>query len=373
MAKPRLRRVRVFRAAAATAAVVCAGAAGSASAGDEHATALRLVPVVSGLRSPVYVTAAPGEPDRLYVGEQAGVVRVVERGRLRAQAFLDIRSRVRTTQLQGLLSLAFHPRYRRNRRLYVAYTGRAGNLYVVELRSRGGRALRESARVVFHAKASPHPLAHVGGHLAFGPDGRLYVGVGDGLFPEAAQDLESPLGKILRIDVDHPRSAPQVAAFGLRNPWRFAFDRATGDLYVGDVGDLRWEEVDYVRRRPGFVPNFGWSAFEARQRVSWRPITARETLVFPVVAYRHVRRGCSSVIGGYVYRGRALPGMRGRYVYGDLCSGRVSSFRISRGRAVERRPEGIVVPELLASFGEDGRGELYAVSLEAGTIYRLAA
>jgi glucose/arabinose dehydrogenase len=228
-----------------------------------------------------------------------------------------------------------------------------------------------SARVLLHAKASPHPLAHVGGHLAFGPDGRLYVGVGDGLVPEAAQDLSSPLGKILRLDVDHPGRAPQVAAFGLRNPWRFSFDRLSGDLYVGDVGDLRWEEVNYVRRRPAFVPNFGWSAFEGRQRVSWRRITSREALTFPIVAYRHARRGCSSVIGGYVYRGRELPRARGRYFYGDLCRGRVWSVRVVAGRATEWRREPIVVPELLSSFGEDARGELYAVSLAAGVLYRL--
>jgi glucose/arabinose dehydrogenase len=279
---------------------------------------------------------------------------------------------VRVTQLQGLLSLAFHPQFAANHRFYVQYTGRRGNLYVVEFRSRRGRAALRTARVIFRAKASPHPLAHVGGHLAFGPDGRLYIGVGDGLVPEAAQDLSSPLGKILRLDVDHPERPPEVAAFGLRNPWRFSFDRLNGDLYVGDVGELRWEELDYVRPRAGFVPNFGWSAYEGRQRVSWRPITAREALTFPIAAYRHAKRRCSSVIGGYVYRGRARPRARGRYVYGDLCSGRVWSLRVVRGRATERRTEAFVVPRLLSSFGEDARGELYAVSLDGGTVYALS-
>jgi glucose/arabinose dehydrogenase len=225
--------------------------------------------------------------------------------------------------------------------------------------------------VLLHARASPHPLAHLGGHVAFGPDGKLYVGVGDGLMPEAAQDLASPLGKILRLDVDRPERAPEVVALGLRNPWRFAFDRATGALYIGDVGELHWEEVNYLRPRRGFVPNFGWSAYEGRQRVSWRPLTARETLTFPIAAYRHARRGCSSVIGGYVYRGRSLPRERGRYVYGDLCSGRVRSFRVVRGRPTDTRAEPIIVPRLLSSFGEDARGELYAVSLDGGTVYRL--
>ena len=353
-------------------AIACAAlAAGDARARADSAR-LRLVPVVSGLRAPVYVTATRSEPDRLYVVEQAGVIRIVSRGAVLARLFLDIRGRVRVTQLQGLLSLAFHPRYSRNRRFYVQYTGRRGNLYVVELRSRGGRADLRTARVILRAKASPHPLAHVGGHLAFGPDGKLYVGVGDGLVPEAAQDLSSPLGKILRLDVDRPEQPHAVAAYGLRNPWRFSFDRANGDLYVGDVGDRHWEEVNYVRRHASSVPNFGWSAFEGRRRVSWRPITARESLVFPVVAYPHARRGCSSVIGGHVYRGRAAPSLRGRYVYGDLCSGRVWSLRVVRGRATDRRTERVVVPLLLSSFGEDAGGELYAVSLEGGAIYRLA-
>jgi len=359
--------------AVSLAVLACAGlSAGAAGAGDDAVAPLRLVAVASGLRAPVYVTAPRNEPDRLYVAEQAGVVRVVSGGRLRSRPFLDIRSRVRVTRLQGLLSLAFHPRYAQERRFYVLYTGRRGNVYVVAFRSSSGRGVSRSARVIFRAKASPHPLAHVGGHLAFGPDGKLYVGVGDGLVPEAAQDLSSPLGKIMRLDVDRPERPAEVAAFGLRNPWRFSFDRANGDLYVGDVGDLRWEEIDYVRRRPGFVPNFGWSAYEGRRRVSWRPITAREALVFPIVAYRHARRGCSSVIGGYVYRGRELARARGRYLYGDLCSGRVWSLRVAGGRATELRTEPIVVPSLFASFGEDARGELYAVSLAGGTVYRLA-
>ena len=188
--------------AVAGAALACGLAPGAAGAG-EPVRPLRLVQVVSGLRAPVFATAPRTEPGRLYVVEQAGVIRIISRGRVLPQPFLDIRGRVRVTRLQGLLSLAFDPRYGRNRRFYVLYTGRRGNLYVVAFRSRGGTAVLRSARVLLRAKASPHPLAHVGGHLAFGSDGRLYVGVGDGLHPEAAQDLASPLGKILR-----PRRRP---------------------------------------------------------------------------------------------------------------------------------------------------------------------
>ncbi|MDQ5821284.1 MAG: PQQ-dependent sugar dehydrogenase, partial [Actinomycetota bacterium] len=335
-------------------------AAGAAAGARPPASPLRLVPVVSGLREPLYLTAPRSELDRLYIVEKRGVIRVAVRGRLRPNPFLDIRSRVRTTQLLGLFSVAFHPAYARNRRFFVHYSGRNGNVYVVEFRSSGGHALLQTARVVFRAKTSPHPLAHVGGQLAFGPDGHLYVGLGDGLIPEAAQDLASPLGKIIRLDVDRPDQPFEVVAYGLRNPWRFSFDRQNGDLYVGDVGDLHWEEVDYLSARNAVVPNFGWSAFEGRRRISEAPLTAPEALTFPLAAYRHPKRGCSSMIGGYVYRGRRLAHERGRYFYGDLCTGTVRSLRVVGGKARAVRREAFVVPELLASFGEDARGELYA-------------
>ena len=192
------------------------------------------------------------------------------------------------------------------------------------------------------------------------------------MIPEAAQDLVSPLGKIVRIDVDRPERQFEVVAYGLRNPWRFSFDRRNADLYIGDVGDLHWEEVNYLSRRDATVPNFGWSAYEGRRRVRETPITRPESLTFPLVAYRHAKRRCSSVIGGYVYRGRAIPRLRGRYLYGDLCSGTVRSLRVVAGRARTVQRERIAVPELLSSFGEDARGELYAVSLAGGTIYRVA-
>jgi glucose/arabinose dehydrogenase len=327
--------------------------------------------VTSGLREPLYVTAPRNEPDRLYVVEKRGTIRVVVRGRLSARPFLDIHSRVRKTRLLGLFSVAFHPAYERNRRFYVMYAGRRGNVYVVEFRSSRGRAVRRSARVIFQAKSSPHPLAHVGGQLTFGPDRRLYVGLGDGLIPEAAQDLASPLGKIIRLDVDQPQQPFEVVAYGLRNPWRFSFDRRNADLYIGDVGDLHWEEINYLTRRNHSVANFGWSAYEGRRRIRETPITRPEALTFPLTAYRHAKRRCSSVIGGYVYRGRAVPTLRGRYFYGDLCAGTVWSLRVVAGRAKSVRSERIAVPKLLSSFGEDARGELYAVSLAGGTLYRL--
>ena len=333
-------------------------------------TAVRLVPVVSGLRAPLFLTSTRSEPNRLYVVEQAGVIRVIAGGKLLRRPFLDIRGRVRSGALLGLFSVAFHPRYASNHRFYVDYSGRNGNVYVVELRSRGGIGLPSSARVVLRFHTSVDPTSHDGGQLAFGPDGRLYVGTGDGLDRTAAQDPESLLGKVLRIDVDDPDAQPEAYAYGLRNPWRFSFDRTTGDLYIGDVGGGRWEEID---RRPhgGASPaNFGWDAYEGPTHVRDTPL-GPESPTPPIVFYPHRKSGCTAVVGGYVYRGRAWPAERGRYFYGDLCSGRVWSVRVSGGKATAWRREPIVVPELLASFGEDAAGELYALSLTGGTVYRL--
>jgi glucose/arabinose dehydrogenase len=334
-------------------------------------TNVQLVPVVSGLRAPLYVTAPSSEPNRLYVVEQAGVIRVIARGKLLRRPFLDIRSRVRSGGNLGLFSIAFHPHYASNHRFYVDYSGRHGNVYVVELRARGGVGLPSSARVILRFHASADPASHDGGQLAFGPDGRLYVGTGDGFDGAAAQDPASLLGKVLRIEVDDPSAAPEVYAYGLRNPWRFSFDPTTGDLYIGDVGGGRWEEIDRRPRGNASPSNFGWSAYEGREHVRDTPL-GPDAPIPPIAFYPHRKGGCTAVIGGYVYRGRALPAARGRYFYGDLCSGRVWSVRIVGGKATAWRREPIVVPQLLASFGEDAAGELYAVSLAGGTVYRIA-
>ena len=335
-----------------------------------RSTSVVLVPVVSGLNAPLYVTAPRSEPNRLYVVEQSGVIRVIAGGKLLRRPFLDIRSRVRSDELLGLFSVAFHPRYASNHRFYIDYSGRNGNVYVVEMRARAGVGLPSSAHVILRFHTSADPTSHDGGQLAFGTDGKLYVGTGDGLDRAAPQDPASLLGKVLRIDVDDPAGEPEVYAYGLRNPWRFSFDRATGDLYIGDVGGGRWEEIDRRPHGSESPVNFGWSAYEGREHVRDTPL-GPDTPLPPLVFYPHRKGGCSAVVGGYVYRGRALPGQRGRYFYGDLCSGRVWSVRVSRGRATAWRREPIVVPELLASFGEDAAGELYAVSLTGGTVYRL--
>jgi glucose/arabinose dehydrogenase len=334
---------------------------------------LRLEEVATGLESPTHATAAPGEPDRIYVVEQPGSIRVVEDGRVRAEPFLDIVDQVESGGEQGLLSVAFHPDYEENGRLYVDYTNVDGDTRVVEYRANGERTAADeaSARELL---AVDQPFAnHNGGQLAFGPDGLLYVGMGDGGGggdpDDRAQDLGDRLGKLLRMDVDDPNADWEIAAYGLRNPWRFSFDRANGDLYLADVGQVAREEVDYVRwPLPGLV-NFGWDVFEGDLPYEEKEPNRAGRLVRPVAVYG--RDGGCSVTGGFVYRGEAMPGLAGRYFYGDYCTGNVWSFRIRGGRARAERRESFQVPSL-SSFGEDADGELLLVSL-AGTVYRLAA
>jgi glucose/arabinose dehydrogenase len=342
-----------------------------ASSARTDRSALRLVRVASGLASPVYVTGLRSEPGKLYVVEQAGRIVVLDHGRRLPQPFLDIRSLVLSGGEQGLLSVAFDPGYATNRRFYVDYTDRNGDTRVVEYRSDGTRAIADSARQLLFVN-QPYPN-HNGGQLEFAPGGGLWVGMGDGGSggdPEnRAQNPSSQLGKLLRIDTASGRVS--MVALGLRNPWRFSFDRSTRDLWIGDVGQGSWEEIDFLPRRLlGRTINYGWRVWEGRARYSSgeRPSSVG-SLRFPIAVYGHGGDNCS-VTGGYVYRGRAVPSARGRYFYGDYCSGIVWSLRQRGGKAVSLRRERFKVPEL-SSFGQDAAGELYVVSLN-GTIYRLA-
>jgi glucose/arabinose dehydrogenase len=346
--------------------VVLATASGSALGAD---SAFRRVTVTRGLVEPVQVTAPRSEPGRLYVVEQRGTVRVVDRGKLRGGFFLDIRDRTESSGEQGFLGLAFDPKYRTNRFVYVDYTDRDGDTHVVRYRTNGTRALPASARELFRLD-QPYPN-HNGGDLVFGPDGLLYVGTGDGGSggdPEnRAQNMESLFGKMLRFDVRRPGSDPEIAALGLRNPWRYSFDRLTGDLYIGDVGQGDWEEVDYTPRSSNGLVNYGWDVLEGTHQFETKePGPGR--LVAPIYEYSH-SRGCT-VVGGYVYRGQARPGQRGRYTFGDYCSGVVWSLRVSRGKATAVRVEPFRISSL-TSFGEDAAGELYATSHE-GVLYRIS-
>jgi glucose/arabinose dehydrogenase len=352
----------------AVVAVLLPGAAGGGQAqGQLH---LRLV--VSGLQEPTFVGAPRGEPGRLYVVEKAGVIRVVVNGRLRAQPFLDIRSRVGSDDgEQGLLSVAFHPRYATNHRFFVDYTDKRGDTRVVEFRSNGTVGLPGTARQVLFVN-QPYSN-HNGGQVEFGPDGKLYVGMGDGGSGgdpnNYAQNLRSRLGKLMWLNVDKAGASWQIVGYGLRNPWRFSWDRATRDLYIGDVGQNAWEEVDL--RTPAQqrgLNNYGWRVWEARARYTvGQNVNPQGRLVFPITAYSH-RDGCS-ITGGYVYRGKAVPAARGRYFYGDYCEGTIWSLRAVQGKLRDVRREPFKVSGL-SSFGEGATGELFAVGL-GGKLYKL--
>jgi glucose/arabinose dehydrogenase len=371
------RRILFTALAVTTAALVVVAIASTrdarveAETGDAAAPGLSLVRVAAGLDAPLHVAAPANEPNRLYVVEQAGRIVVLENGRRRTEPFLDIRSLVRSGGEQGLLSVAFHPRYARNRRFYVDYTDRSGDTRVVEYRSDGTRALPATAKQLLFID-QPYSN-HNGGQLAFGRDGALYVGMGDGGGggdpQDRAQDASALLGKLIRLNVDRPAQR-KITALGLRNPWRFSFDRANGDLYIGDVGQNSWEEVDYLpRRQLGATINYGWDVYEGRGRYE-RKALGPGRLVQPVSVYANGPQNNCSVTGGFVYRGRNVPAARGRYFYGDYCSGIVWSFRIAAGKARGLRRERFRLPAL-SSFGQDARGELYLVGHQ-GTIYRLA-
>jgi glucose/arabinose dehydrogenase len=359
-----VRRGLALLAVAAAAAVWTGPAAG----------AFRLVPVASGFDNPVHVAATPSEPGRLYVVEQDGVVRVVENGRVRAGSFLDIRSRVVSGGEQGLLSLAFHPRYPTVRRVYVNYTNNAGDTRVVEYRVNTARtrALVRTARVLL---AIDQPYSnHNGGQIAFGRDGRLYVAMGDGGSGgdpgNRAQNIRSRLGKLLRVNLR--TRATRIVALGFRNPWRFSVDPATGRFWLGDVGQGSREEVDVWNPGARGLENYGWRRFEGTVvHNGGTPLYRGSRYVRPVHEYpTHAGGGCA-VTGGFVYRGSLVRSARGRYFFGDYCNGRVWSFVLRNGRrAGLRAHSALTVPGNLSSFGEGPTRELYLVS-HGGRIFRL--
>ena len=353
-----------MRSLLALAGVAALGAACAAGASTQQAdrAAFTPRPLASGFSQPIFVTAAKGEAGRLYVVEQGGTIQVLQNGKRRG-TLLDIRRLVTAGGEQGLLGLAFHPSYPRVRKFYVQYTANNGSTKVVEYRTNGTRA---SAPRQLFSSADPYGN-HNGGMLAFGPNGRLYFTMGDGGAggdPEnRAQNMRSLFGKLLSMNV--ATKGLEIEALGLRNAWRFSFDRANGDLYIGDVGQGDLEEIDYVPAASPGLENYGWDVYEGRSRFEDKPLGPGK-LVQPVAQYSHAN-GCS-VTGGYVYRG-SNAALRGRYIYGDYCSGIIWSFKLSGGKATGLRRERFKI-ESVTSFGQDNAGELYGVS-HGGTIYRL--
>ncbi len=345
--------------------------------------------VVAGLSSPLDVQTPQGDKARVFIVEQAGRVLILRGGAIVTTPFLDISGRIRAGGEQGLLGLAFHPRFSENGRFYVNYTDHAGDTHIAEFRASGDLADPSSERTLFTVD---QPFAnHNGGGLAFGNDGLLYIGLGDGGSAgdpfNNAQSLNTMLGKILRINVDDatpygiPGDNPFVAspgvtreiwAYGLRNPWRFNFDRLTGDLFIGDVGQNEREEVDvgFETRRGG--ENYGWRITEGTRCYNPSANCGTAGITFPLVEYTH-SLGCS-VTGGVVYRGCRLPGYAGTYFYGDFCSGMIRSIRVENGQATDSRDwtsalgRGI---DNISSVGIDGDGEAYILDYSDGELYKI--
>ncbi|MGE0027018.1 MAG: sorbosone dehydrogenase family protein [Thermoleophilia bacterium] len=366
------------------------GAPTAAAPAREAATAgVRLAKVRGGLGDALFITGAPGQPGRLFIVQQSGRIRVLQNGKLVGRPFLDVSRLITSGGEQGLLGLAFHPDYARNGLFYVDYTDRSGNTRVVEYRRASAtRANPSSARVLLGVD-QPFPN-HNGGMLAFGPDRMLYIGLGDGGSgddpQDNAQNTNSLLGKILRIDVDGRSGGrpygipagnpfadgggrPEIFAYGLRNPWRFSFDRGNGDLWIGDVGQGSVEEIDHLARGTGAGTNFGWRAFEGRSVHigGTGALEGPSGHTPPVAQYTHAQ-GCS-VTGGYVYRGNKVPALRGRYVYADFCSGTVWSMRAGTNPGGVRRETGLGARlSNVTSFGESLSGDVYVIA--GGALYR---
>jgi glucose/arabinose dehydrogenase len=326
--------------------------------------------VADGLVRPTWVGTAPGDEGALWALEQPGRVLRVAGGR--RSVVLDLRDEVLVGGEQGLLGAAFHPDFATNRRLVLHFSDRRGDTRVVEFRvGRDGRADRTRRRQLLFERQPEEN--HNGGAVVFGPDGDLYLGLGDGggaFDPRgAAQDLRSRLGKLLAADVDGPgKPRWRAVAYGLRNPWRFSFDPALNEVWIGDVGQDEREEVHRVYLEPDEPPkNLGWSAYDGRARVEGRRLDRTGQLVWPVVTYSH-EEGCS-ITGGLVYRGAALERLRGRYLYGDFCTGTLWSLRpLPGGRAGDVRRERAALPQV-THIGAGERGELLLASGE-GTLWR---
>lgn len=352
-----------------------------------------LEPVANGFTRPLYLTHAGDGSGRLFVVEQGGAIWVLQDGQRLEAPFLDVSDRISPEALgtgyteRGLLGLAFHPDYAENGVFFIDYTDRNGSSVIAryavsaEDPDRADPASEQQLLVVEQPYAN-----HNGGHLAFGPDGYLYVAMGDGGSggdpQNNAQNLGTLLGAILRLDVsaedgyaipdDNPfastdNARPEIWAWGLRNPWRFSFDRETGDLYIADVGQNEWEEVNFQPADSPGGENYGWRPYEGSQIYSGEQPASEP--VMPIAEYSHSGTGGCSITGGYVYRGEAIPALAGTYFYGDWCSGTIWSARQADSGAWDVQAA-LESGLSISSFGEDEAGELYVIDYDSGEISR---
>jgi glucose/arabinose dehydrogenase len=346
---------------------------------------VNLRPIASGLNHPVFLTNAGDGSGRLFLVEKPGTIRIVKDGALLADPFLDIRDLVKSTgSEQGLLGLAFDPGYAADGRFFVNYIDRDGNTVVARYRVSSAdpdRADPASGTAIL-AINQPYPN-HNGGDMVFGPDGYLYIGTGDGGSEGDplgnGQRLDTLLGKLLRLDVqgdtyaipaDNPflnrqDARPEIWAYGLRNPWRFSFDRETGDLYIGDVGQDSYEEIDFQPPGSHGGENYGWNIMEGFHPYKGGSVGG---LAPPVAEYDHTEGNCS-VTGGYAYRGTAIPSLSGTYVFGDYCTGQTWVLHLFPGGWGMAQWFGMKIA--ISSFGEDENGELYVLDYRNGQAFRV--
>jgi len=376
--------------------------------------ALSSIKIADGFSKPVYMCQAPGDNNRLFVLEQKGVIKIIKNGKKERKPFANLRDRVHNPLMpgdeRGLLGMAFHPNYQSNGYVYLNYVDEDDHTIVsrFSVSNNPNRLNAKSERILIKLK---QPFTnHNGGHIVFGPDGYLYISLGDGGKAgdpyNNAQNLGNLFGTVLRIDVDRgelyaipddnpfinsPKTRGEIWLYGLRNVWRFSFDRETGDVYIGDVGQNMWEEIDFVSAEEAGGQNFGWRVMEGTHCYN-PPEDCEQIGVLPIYEYPNDANymkvltgmdepnvdGCS-VTGGYVYRGKDIPGLNGTYFFADYCSGNIWTFKEVEGMATNFRNRtaeinlgGGQFTNYISSFGEDNNGELYFVDYN-GTIYKLIA
>ena len=372
---------------------------------------LRVLKLVDGLHKPVYLTSPGNSSDTLFIIEQHGVIQRLINGEISSLPLLNIRDRVYQSKMpgdeRGLLGMAFHPQFQKNGQLFVNYIDNYDNTIIsrfeVDMTSSLQTATTEQIILQFKQPYSNHN----GGHLTFGSDGKLYIGVGDGGYAgdpdENGQNINTVFGSILRLDVNQsfPYSIPpdnpffnqqdarqEIWCYGLRNPWRFSFDSENGDLYIGDVGQSNWEEINYTPFHKVSGTNFGWNKMEGTHCYPDDNNCKPNSFTLPVFEYpnnanyikiligwnQNNAQGCS-VTGGYVYRGESIKELQGLYIFGDYCTGKIWSFKIEDETAkdhTEWKVNGIENDLHLSSFGEDGLGELYLLN-HTGSIYKIVS